>query len=98
MSEKIIDFPATGNEKEQESMKELIEKLAECLGTTIKVQKVALLRVVYDGMRLDVERILSELSKKPGQRTTRRARKSKSDTKPFRLSEQKMEDVDPLGS
>jgi len=79
-----IDFPAT-DDTQTAKLVQLLQDLGDCLETTINIETISVLRVKYDGSRIDLDSILKRLA---GNKTGL-----------IRLSNQFVDkDIDPLGS
>lgn len=97
MAEKTIDFPARDDASNAKLMN-LLKNLADCLESPISIETVSIVRVKYDGSRLELDSILKRLG---GNMTgLKPINKPKvASKKLYRPGEQKLEKyIDPLGS
>ncbi len=99
MSEIVIDFPAM-DEASEAKMKKLIEDLADCFETTILIEPMTMMRVKYEGNKIEIDAILKRLAgNKTGLRIKSKVKSKSYSIKPLRPEETKLDkNIDPLGS
>ncbi len=95
MSERVIDFPAV-SEIETARLSGIITNLAEHFHNPIKIEKVTIMRVNYDGACSEMDVILKQLAGDPNGIKVKRVYKNNPKSITF---EKKLEPgIDPLGS
>ena len=100
MSERVIDFPVS-DEVTTARLSGIISNLGQHFNKPVKIEKVIMMRVNYDGSCSELDTILKQLAGDPNGFKVKRAYKVKAlpETKPFRPSEQTIDkSIDPLGS
>lgn len=98
MKEVVIDFPAQDEAQNQKLIK-LLDDLQDVMNTEIVIETMTIIRVKYDGMKVELGSILQRLA---GNKTGLRPatpKKYSSKIKPLRISDEPLEKgIDPLGS
>ena len=105
MSERVIDFPAA-DEIETARLSGIISNLAEHYHKPVRIEKVTIMRVNYEGSCIEMDIILKQLAGDPAGFKVKRVYKNNKHkaldlpgSKPYRPSESQVDkSIDPLGS
>lgn len=99
MAQKTIDFPAKDDEAQMDKITQTIMDLADCLETDVKVEKVSMIRITFDGTQVELESLLRRLTHN-SPKTKSWSRKAKNPVpSPIYEAQKAAEDkLDPMGS